>query len=361
MEFEQTERELIGHVIEAINALPDAHAALNQVETQIVERNRLDAIIEAEIAGQRLVFLVEAKQNAFPRDVRHAVWQLRNHQVHFRAGEREVVPFIVSNAVSVGAREILMAEGVGYADGSGSLFIPAHGAFVLIDRPPPSKTRKVFDGIFLGSKARVLETVFSERDEWLSVGEVAEKAEVSPATASATLSEMERREWVEVRGSGPAKVRRLSDATRMIDAWSDYVSRQKAPLAHRFYCPLFDTGQLMERLDDACREAGVPYAITGEAAAQAYAPYMTSISKVRCRMVQGADQRAVLDRIDAKPVNEGWNLSVIQARTDAEAAASARIDGVDYASPLRVYLDLLQLPGRAKDQAAHLRAEKLAA
>jgi len=361
MEFEQTERELIDHVIEAINQLPDAHAVLNDVETQIVERHRLDAIIEAEIAGHQLVLLVEAKQNAFPRDVRHAIWQLRNHQVHFRPTAREVLLFLVSNAISIGARDVLRSEGVGYADRGGSLFIPAHGAFVLIDRPPPSKARKVFDSIFQGSKARVLETVFAERDDWLSVGDVADKAEVSPATASATLSEMERREWVEVRGSGPAKVRRLSDATRMIDAWSDYVERQKPTSAQLFYAPLLDTHQLMQGLDRACHELGIPYAVTGEAAAQAYAPYMTSISKMRCRMVPGAAQRAALDEIDAKPVDEGWNLAIIPVRTEAEARAGLRIGGISYASPLRVYLDLLQLPGRAKDQATHLRAERLGA
>ena len=190
MDFEQNDRDLIDHIIKAINELPDAHAVLNRVESQAIERHRLDAIIEAEIAGRHLVLLVEAKQHAFPRDVRHAVWQLRNHQAHFRPSGREVLPFLVSNAVSVGAREVLQSEGVGYADRSGSLYIPAQGAFVLIDRPPPSKALKVFDSIFQGSKARVLETVFTERDDWLSVGDVADKAEVSPATASATLSEM---------------------------------------------------------------------------------------------------------------------------------------------------------------------------
>lgn len=359
MKIHQSERELIGHVIEAINSLPDAHAVLNDVESQMVERHRLDAIVEAEIAGQSLVLLVEVKQNAFPRDVREAVWQLRNHQVHFRPTDREVVPFIVSNAVSPGARDVLKAQGVGYADRGGSLYIPAHGAFVLIDRPPPQNARKIFDSIFQGSRARVLEAVFAERDEWLSVGDVADKAEVSPATASATLSEMERREWVEVRGSGPAKVRRLSEPTQMIDSWSRYIENRKAPLAQRFYSPILDSKRLMESIDRACHEHGIPYAVTGEAAAQAYTPFLTSISQVRCRMVSSAHQRAVLDELDARPVDEGWNLAIVPVRKEAEARAAVRIDGIGYASPLRVYLDLLQLPGRAKDLAGHLRSERL--
>jgi DNA-binding transcriptional regulator YhcF (GntR family) len=361
MDPRQNERDLIEHLLEAINSLPDAHAELNEVETQVIERHRLDAIIEAEIAGQPLVLLVEAKQNAFPRDVREAVWQLRNHQIHYGHRDEEVVPFVVSNAVSTGARDVLKSEGVGYADSGGSLFIPAHGAFVLIDRPPPSSARKTFEGIFQGSKARVLETVFAERDEWLSVKDVADDADVSPATASATLSEMERREWMEVRGRGPAKLRRLSDPKRMIDSWSQFVEHQKPPSVERYYSPLLDWREVMKALDHACHERGIPYAITGEAAAQAYAPFMTSISQVRCRMVPSGNQRAVLAAIDARPVDEGWNLAIVPVRNEAEARAANRISGVGYASPLRAYLDLLQLPGRAKDVARHLRAERLGA
>lgn len=361
MSFEQSERELIEYVVEAVNGLPEGHAVLNDFETQLVERHRLDAIIEAEIAGHQLVLLVEAKQNAFPRDVRQAVWQLRNHQVHFRRSAREVLPFLVSNAISVGARDVLQSERVGYADRSGSLFIPAHEVFVLIDRPPPAKARKIFDSIFQGRKARVLEMVFERREDWLSVRDVAYEAEVSPATASATLSEMERREWMEVHGSGPAKVRRLSDPARMIDAWSEYLERQKPPAMQRFYSPLLDSNQLMRGIDRACQQLGIPYSVTGEAAAQAYAPFMTSISQIRCRMVPGAGQRAALKQINAKPVTEGWNLAIIPVGTEAEACAGRRIDGLNYASPLRVYIDLLQLPGRAKDLARHLRAERLGA
>lgn len=359
--IEQPEHELIDLVVEAINTLPNGQASVTHVEGHVTDRSRLDAIIEAEISGYPLLLLVEAKQNAFPRDVRQAVWQLRTHQAHFPQGARQIIPFLVSNAVSAGARDFLKSEKVGYADRGGSLFIPADKVFVLIDRPPPRSAKKVLEGIFQGSKARVLETVFAECDNWLSVSEVAEKAGVAPSTASATLSELERREWVETQGSGPAKVRRLSAASRMIDAWSEYVEHQKPPPVHRFYSPLLDTNKLMHGLDEACHNAGIPYAVTGEAAAQAYAPYMTSISQVRCRMVLSAAQRSALQDIDARPVDEGWNLAILPVRTEAEARAAIRIDGISYASPLRVYLDLLQLPGRARDLASHLRAERLRA
>ncbi|MBN8931611.1 MAG: hypothetical protein J0G97_06900, partial [Rhizobium pusense] len=59
-------------------------------------------------------------------------------------------------------------------------------------KPVPRKNAKLFDSVFQGQKARVVQAVFDRRHEWLSVKELAEFTEVSPATASATLTEMDR-------------------------------------------------------------------------------------------------------------------------------------------------------------------------
>ena len=42
-----------------------------------------------------------------------------------------------------------------------------------------------------------------------------------------------------------------------------------------------------------------------------------------------------------------------------DIAVGERIDGVAYAPPVQVYLDLMQGSGRARELADHLRAERL--
>src|SRR5690606_14688653 len=121
-------------------------------------------------------------------------------------------------------RDILREEGVGFYDLGGTLYIPAKQAFVFIDRPAPRKKARAFDSIFQGQKARVVHAVFERRHDWLSVKQVAEETEVSPATASATLTEMERREWVDVEGAGPSKLRRLRSPRPLLDAWTAYIA-----------------------------------------------------------------------------------------------------------------------------------------
>lgn len=361
LKFEVEERELLDGLVDAIGALPQGEAWIEGREVAIGPRGRVDAVVNAAVAGRPLQLIVEAKREAFPRDVREAIWQLRNYLAHLPDAAREVVPFFVARAISPGARDILREEGVGFYDMGGTLYIPAKHALVHIDRPPPRKSSKAFDSLFQGQKARVMQEVFSRRSEWLSVKKIAEDTEVSAATASATLSEMERREWMEVEGAGPSKLRRLRAPRQLLDAWTTFIADQKPPKMVRYYVPDVDTHALSRRLDEACHHAAAAYAVTAEAAAQAYAPYLSSISQLRCRIIPGPQQQAALERMRARPVSEGWNLGVIETRARGDVTVGERLDGVCLAPPLQVYLDLLHGTGRSREMAAHLRAERLEA
>lgn len=359
LKFRNEEQELLDGLMQAIGDLPEGQAWIDGRDVSIGPSGRVDAIVDAVVSGCSLQLLVEAKREAFPRDVREAVWQLRNHLAHVPDSSREVVPFFVARAISPGARDILREEGIGFYDLGGTLYIPAKQAFVHIDRPVPRKSAKVFDSVFQGQKARVVQEVFARRCDWLSVKQIAEETEVSPATASATLSEMERREWLEVEGAGPSKLRRLREPRLLLDAWTAYISNRKPPKIERYYVPTENAAELLIQLDQACRQADAAYAVTAEAAAQAYAPYLSSISQVKCRIIPGPLQAEALNRLRARPVSEGWNLGLIETRARGDVTVGEHRDGVALAPPLQVYLDLLQSSGRSKEMAAHLRAERL--
>lgn len=359
MKFELEERELLDGLVEAIGALPEGKARIGSREVTIGPSGRVDAIVEALVAGRPLQLIVEAKRQAFPRDVRETIWQLRNYLSHLPDNDREIVPFFVARAISPGARDILRNEGIGFYDLGGTLYIPAKHAFIYIDRPAPRKSSKIFASVFQGKKARVVHAVFARRNEWLSVKQIAEETEVSPATASATLSEMERREWVDVTGAGPSKLRRLRSPRLVLDAWAEYIADQKPQKFKRYYVPGADASELAQQLDQACRQAGADYAVTSEAAAQAYAPYLSSVSQVRCRIAPGPNQYNALEIMRARSVSEGWNLGLIETRERGDIVVGERLHGICLAEPLQVYLDLLQGTGRSKEMAAHFRVEKL--
>ena len=360
LKYEQDEHELLDGLVEAIGGLPQAQAWIEGREVPLTPRGgRVDAIIEAMIAGRSLRLLVEAKREAFPRDVREAIWQLRNHLAHQTDHDQEVVPFFVARAISPGARDILREEKIGFYDLGGTLYIPSPNTFVYIDRPVPTKSTKVLGSVFQGQRARVVQEIFARRPAWVSVKQIAEDAEVSAATASDTLRDMERREWVEAEGSGPSKLRRLCAPGPVLDAWAAFIADQRPPKVNRYYVSGADTEELARKLDRACRKADAAYAVTGEAAAQAYAPYLSSVSQLRCRIAPGPSQDRALEELQARPVAEGWNLGIIETKARGDVTVGERIDGTALAPPLQVYLDLLQGSGRGKEMAAHLREERL--
>lgn len=360
-QHEISEQELLDALVEAIMALPDAEANIVRREVAVgMSQRRIDALLHVGIGGHPIQLLVEAKREAFPRDVREILWQFRNYSAHLDPSADELIPFIAARSISRGARDLLREEKVGFFDLGGSLFIPGRALYVMIDKPPPKRGRRA-QSIFEGQRARTIVTLFAHGDEWVGVTELAELAEVSPATASATLSAMEQHDWVDSEGSGPSKVRRLRNPKALLDAWAAYAVEQKPPRAVRYYVPSADADALCRKLDDACRSNDLLYAVTGEVAAQLYAPYLSAISQVRCRMAPGVLRDRVFEQMDARPVSEGWNLAVLDTKNRSEIIVGDEIGGVALAPPLQVYLDLLQGSGRAKDMAAHLRQERLGA
>src|SRR5262249_21436508 len=103
----------------------------------------------------------------------------------------------------------------------------------------------------------------------------------------------------------------------------------------------------------------VAYVITREAAAQRYAPFLSALSRVACRIAPGRAADEALAALDARPVNEGANLTVIETPSPGEFLFRERVGGAWLASPVQVYLALLRGEGRSRERAQHMRRERI--
>lgn len=355
------ERETVERLLEALRELPDvdAHDPVMQ-PTDHGDRD-IDAEIEFNTGGRSYVLLVEVKKSVYPRDAQQVLWQLDRYMAAGHTErKKQVVPLLAAESISPGAKDLLKSQNCGFFDTGGSLFIPARGAYVYIERPPPKTLQKSVRGLFRGKRSQVLHALLIRHDEWFGVKELAEFAEVSPATASETLSALERFEWLAVKGQGPSKERRLTDPGALLDEW------QKQTLAtprrqeyRRFYVPASDPDAIAHRLADICERLGLDYALTEQSAAQTYAPFLTSVSRVTCRLAFGRHVNELYAEMEARTVNEGANLDVIETRSHGEFLFRERVGPLWLASPVQVYLDLLRSGGRGKEMAEHLRRERI--
>lgn len=350
------EHALIEQLLDSLQELPEVHAELTQPEPAVQAEGRVDTKIDLHVAGKSMVLVVEAKKSVYPRDVRQVLWQWKSPQQGYSADMQHL---LIAESLSPGAKELLRAERIGYFDSGGSLFLPAAGAYVYIDKPAPKILEKSVRSLFSGRRAQVLHALLAKHKEWFGVTEVAERAQVAPSTASDVLSELERFDWLASRGQGPSKERYLCEPSALLDAWVKQFATQRTPVLRRYFVPGLKSESLIERLGQTFDAHQVAYAVSYEAAAQRYAPFLSGISQVRVRLLPGTGAETAMAELGARVVNEGANLALIETKSAGELLFRQNVGGVWLASPVQVYLDLLRGEGRAKEMAEHLRKERI--
>jgi hypothetical protein len=350
-----TEAEIVQQLIGTLNEMPDSEARLTQAGLH--QGPDYDAQVEGRISGKPITLLVEVKRHVYPRDVHQYLYRMRDvmkrAEIHFSGS---VLLLLAAHSISPGAKEILRNSKSAYYDSGGSLFISSQGLLVDRERPPAPSEERTMRTLFTGKRARVLFAMLDRPKEWINVKHVSADAEVSTATASEVLQALERNDWVMTEGAGPNKQRRLARPGDVLDAWAKFTETRKPAKQRRYYVALNHVDATY-RIPEALDKYRIEYALTGEAAAQHYAPWLTHISTLRFRLVYTDRVEDALSELEAKLTTEGANLFVIEVASPRDIAFRRREGNLWYAHPIQVYLDLLRLEGRAKDAAQHLREE----
>ena len=360
LESTSTDQQLINHFIDALRELPEVEADLGHLDPASQQGGGYDAQVDLHVAGKPFFLRVETKKTVFPRDVRQLIWKFRQGDLglHNECGQ-EPLSVLVAESISPGAKELLRSERVGYYDSGGSLYLPAKGAYLFIDKPPAKTLAKSVRALFSGRRAQVLHALLVRQQDWFGVTDLAHQAMVSPATASQVLTELDRFDWLVARGRGPNKERHLREPAILLDAWAKQLTVTRQAPSRRYYVPAMKADMLVKRIGEAFDAHNVQYAISHEAAAQIYAPYLSSFSQVRLRVVINENSDAAIRELGARVVREGSNLTIIEAESSGEILFRERVGDLLLASPIQIYLDLLRGEGRSKEMAEYFRKEKI--
>jgi DNA-binding transcriptional ArsR family regulator len=358
MDYALLEKRQIEEFLKTLEELPNVRATLRSEQPR-VGRMEFDALIDLTIAGKSCLLVVEVKKSAYPRDVRQAIWQLRAASQALKLPDKTTSLVFLSEYLSPGAKKLLEAEKIGYFDSGGSLYLSTQGAYLYIEKPPAKAIEKSIRSFFSGRRSQILHALLIHPIRWFGVHELAELAMVSPATASEVLSELEDMDWLISRGRGPRKERQLSQPAALLDEWSKQVKTVPGPSLTRYYVPGTKFDRLLIRIGEEFGRTNTEYAITYEAAAQMYAPFLSSIAQVRMRLANTQESQAALSDLGARSVTEGSNLAIIDAESKGDFLFRTLLDNIWLASPVQVYLDLQRGEGRSTELAKHLRQEKI--
>jgi Transcriptional regulator, AbiEi antitoxin, Type IV TA system len=258
------------------------------------------------------------------------------------------------------ARRLLDAHGIGIVDARGRARIRFPGLVVHVERRErDGKRGAVASGRRLAGRAAVAaQALLLEPEREWTVAGLARASEVSTALAHYVLARMEKEGIAQSRGSGPRKVRVLSNPSALLDLWAEEAHDRgvRGLSCYRFAAT---SRALTEDVSRALAGADVGHAVTGAAAADLLAPFLSAISAVSLWVGARHPLGEVARLLDAEPVERGANLMLRQARDDSPLAFTEQHRGVWLANRFRVYVDLRSDPRRGVEQADHLRSEAI--
>ena len=352
------QQDLVDGFVSTLRGLPEVEVVRVQRELQTSHSpdKLTDAQLILSVLGRPVQVIVEAKTYAYPRDLREVAHRLL--PAESADASVPVVSMIIANEISPGGRDLLRSEGVGYWDRSASLYLKLPWAYILVDRPLERGAPRVARSLYRGSAAQVLQALLLEPDRSWHLQDLAARSAVSLSRVHTVLAQLEDNLWLERRGSGPSTVRVLVEPAALLDSWASAHSL-KSYVQRYFYGWSQSPATLRAAVSEALEQEGVPYALTLTSGAELVAPFTTAASRLEMLVPDTPSAGAALERSGLQSVDEGENVVLLMTRQRAPLLFRQQIGSVQVASTVQLYLDLWASPGRGKEQARHLRAERL--
>jgi hypothetical protein len=331
---------------EALRILRDIPGLTVDAEPHLGD-HRPDAILR--FADRQATVAVEIKQRANAA----TAWQL----VHYAELYPDTPMLLIAGETTADARQILRERGIAFVDGLQNAHIELPGLMFHIEghgqqrRPagpaPPTRLRGKAG---VAAQALLLQP---ERD-W-AVRDLAQDAGIAPSLAHRLLTRLETEGVVTSDGSGPRRVRRVSNPAALLDLWTE--EQADRPTRTPGYLLAQSPRRLIDRLGATLETADVDYALTGAAGASLIAPFVTAIPVTDVWVAATAAPEDLHAAVGTNPVTEGHNVVFLQAKDDTPLVFRQRVQDAWVANQFRLYADLRSDPRRGQEQANHLREE----
>lgn len=259
----------------------------------------------------------------------------------------------VARRMSPGAREALSKADIGWIDETGAAEI-AIGSLVVSRSGRPEDPRAkparwtpsvlaVAEALLCGTKPTVEAT---KETTGLSTG--------SCTGALRLLADFALLKAEATRGRQSA--RRILDSNELLDAYASAAARLKPIMRLQVGVTWRDVIAGLGKAGRTWQEAGVAWAVTGAAASQVVAPFLTTVNvaEVYVDAKTVAELLAVAAKAGLPPI-EGGRLTLRPFPTVTSRRLACERDGLRVAPWPRIYADLRTTGVRGEEAAEHLR------
>lgn len=246
------------------------------------------------------------------------------------------------------------AAGAAWLDLSGNALIIASGLRIRVDGQPNQFKRPGRpSSAFAPKSARIARWLLLHPDAAPTQREVARATDMGEGFTSRIVSRLEGDDLIERRPDGAIRAR---NPDLLLDAWREDYDFSKHDI-RRGHIPARSGDGLVRQLGAALTDASVEHAATGLAAAWLYTRF-AGFRLVTLYLAEPPREQTLRD-IGFREEAAGANVWLVVPNDAGVFHGAAEVDGMRCVHPVQVYLDLAAHPERAKEAAAHLRAEAL--
>lgn len=313
---------------------PRHEAALGNLDGQA---RRLDAAVRLSAPdGSAVVLAMELKRSLVSRDLPAVLEQVANASQFLPA---PALPMLVSRYLSGSVRAWLQSNGVSYADVTGNLNLVSRSPAIYVrdrgaDKDPyrgPGRPRGTLRGVPAARVVRALADFYAP----LRVSTLVAESRASTGPTYRVLEFLEEEALITRGARGVIEQIRWRE---LLERWSRDYGFQRDNAVRRFLQPR-GLPALVGTLADT---PALTCAVTGSLAAKQWAQY----APARLATLYVDDVETVALALGLHEVDSGANVLLASPASDVVFDRTSRINGVTYAAPSQVVVDLLTGPGR---------------
>jgi hypothetical protein len=296
--------------------------------------------------GEKKLLLVDAENVGQPKVARDAV----NRLLRMIQGQSGSYGIFIAPYISPRAAEICSKEGIGYLDLAGNCRLILGKIFIeRTGNPNPFTEKRELRTLYSPKASRVIRVLLADPKKKWKLQELVEESRTSMGLVFNVKKLLVNREWV-----GEDRVGfELKEPEAVLKEWSQNYNYRKNKV-EEFYS-LKRLPDIEADLADILSRRDIRYALTGFSGAARIAPYARY--QKATAYVEGIDED-IANLLDLKRVNSGANLSILTPYDDAVFYGSQTYEGIQVASPIQLFLDLIGYGGRG-DEAAQAILEEV--
>jgi hypothetical protein len=324
-----------------LSKIPKGDFSLERLQKKM----RVDSAVLFKRNDLEKELLIEIKSLGTPKRIREAVNQL----LVILEDNPQSYGIVIAPYISERSAEICKQANIGYVDLSGNFWIAFDSIFLSQENMPNKfPTETSLTNLYAPKTERVLRVLLTYPYKNWKTKDLAEEADISLGMITHIRRRLEEEEWVKNQEVGFS----LSHPEALLMDWVNHYNFHDHK-RYEFYTmePLID---LEARVIEICDHVKIKSALTGFSAANYLAPM---VKGQKTTIFISNDVLEIAAEAGLKRVNSGANISLIKPYDTGVFWNREKVQDLQIATPVQVYLDLMQMRGRSEEAANFLFTE----